>query len=58
MWNPCIFIGSGFEYTLSGSDFAGYRVSINGNRISAIFKSVEEAHKQILHSFNIYMGRK
>lgn len=58
-WNPVITLGSGFEYSIRGSEECGFRITAMGRKNPNVFETLEEAHKALKVIFRHYMqGRK
>ena len=55
MWNPVKTIGTGFEYSVVGSQNSGYRFTVMGRRNPEWFKTLEGVHKRLELAFRIYM---
>lgn len=54
-WNPVMFIGTGFEYSIIGTESGGYKVTIMGRKLSHRFTSLEYVHRRINMEFADYM---
>ena len=57
-FNSTMFIGSGFEYSLRGTESSGYTVTTILSSRKRHFKTLEEAHDGIMRSFRVFMAQK
>ena len=51
-FNPCLFIGSGFTYTITGVS-GDYKVKVLGRKVG-VFSTLDDCHKRIMKSWRIY----
>ena len=53
-FNAVNFIGSGFEYTLRGTESGGYYVNTCLSKRKQWYPTLEAAHAAINHAFKVY----
>ena len=56
-FNATMFMGTGFEYSLRGTESSGYIVTTILSTRKRHYKTLEEAHEGILRSFRVFMAK-
>ncbi len=55
MFNPALFLNTGYSYSICGTENTGFKVRIMGKYVGT-FAYLEEAHNRILMGFRVYRG--
>jgi hypothetical protein len=56
-FNPVKYIGTGFEYSLRGTEGTGYTVTTNSSSHKRHYNTLKEAHDGIELSYRVFASK-
>lgn len=57
LFNPCMFIGTGFSYSIRGTEGTGFTVVTSVSTRKHHYQTLEKAHKGIMRAYKVFKGQ-